>query len=363
MPLFSYARVLRKNPDATAYFAGMLILLGAGINDAVVGSARYSMPYVLDAAFIITVNVIGFVLVRRFVQGAHRLEALSTRLEALVNNRTLELGEAYEALGRAERLAALGRLAAGVAHEINNPAAAVVTNLTYLETIAAKQSSLSKEAMEALRDSHESMERIARIVRQLLDTGRVASSAVKNAHAVNVADAVAEAVQTAHASVAKDLAITVDVSAELAVVGEPLTLGQVLVNLIANAAHAVRPNARESNGRIPRIEVRAVRRTHGTRKPGDKDSGTRVQITVADNGGGMAPDVARRMFEPFFSTKPFGAGTGLGLSVSLGLVRAVGGDIRIAETSDQGTTMMIELLEAAPGVPTITAVTPSVTGV
>ena len=96
---------------------------------------------------------------------------------------------------------------------------------------------------------------------------------------------------------------------------------QVLVNLIVNGAQAV-PESRE-----PRLSIRAEAQTTG------------VKLSVTDNGSGMSDEIVRRAFEPFFSTKPFGRGTGLGLSVSLGLAKAVGGDLRIAQSSPSGTTM------------------------
>jgi CheY-like chemotaxis protein len=136
----------------------------------------------------------------------------------------------------------------------------------------------------------------------------------------DVALAVGNAVQTARAALDRPLEITLDVPSMFGV-GDQLMVEQVLVNLIVNGAQAV------PESRAPRLKIRAEKLTSG------------VTIRVTDNGAGMSEDVVRRAFEPFFSTKPFGKGTGLGLSVSLGLAKAVGGDLRISDTSPSGTTM------------------------
>lgn len=255
----------------------------------------------------------------RFTGATHRLDMLSSQLEGIVTERTRELAKAHEALAQAERLAAIGRLSAGVAHEINNPSAAVVSNLTYLKNSLAI-GDVPSDAAEALEDSLTSMGKIARIVRQLLDTGRVAASDTSMRSTFDIALAVDHAVQTARAALQRPLDLDLDVPAIFGV-GDPLMVEQVLVNLIVNGAQAV-PESRE-----PRVSVRAEPLTTG------------VKISVTDNGDGMSEEVARRAFEPFFSTKPFGKGTGLGLSVSLGLAKAVGGDLRVARSSPAGTTM------------------------
>jgi CheY-like chemotaxis protein len=216
-------------------------------------------------------------------------------------------------------LAAVGRLSAGVAHEINNPSAAVVSNLSYLRESLA-HGEIPSDAAEALDDSLVSMGKISRIVRQLLDTGRIAASDTSMRSTFDIALAVDHAVQTARAALERPLELTLEVPAIFGV-GDQLMVEQVLVNLIVNGAQAVPAD------RVARLEVRAEALT------------TDVRISVTDNGSGMSNDVARRAFEPFFSTKPFGKGTGLGLSVSLGLAKAVGGDLRVARTSEQGTTM------------------------
>ncbi|HYP90360.1 MAG TPA: ATP-binding protein, partial [Polyangiaceae bacterium] len=319
IPLARFLRDARNNDDARRYAAGLLVLAATGLNDLLASTGRYSLPYLLDFGFLLMVTLVWTALMERFTSATHRLDMLSTQLEGIVTQRTEELAKAHEALAQAERLAAIGRLSAGVAHEINNPSAAVVSNLSYLKTSLAN-GSLPHDAEEALADSLTSMGKIARIVRQLLDTGRVAATDSSARTTFDVALAVANAVQTARAAMDRPLEIVLEVPAMFGV-GDQLMVEQVLVNLIVNGAQAV------PESRAPRIQIRAEKLTSG------------VRLTVTDNGEGMSADVVRRAFEPFFSTKPFGKGTGLGLSVSLGLAKAVGGDLRVSDTSPAGTTM------------------------
>lgn len=319
IPLARFLRDARRNDDARRYAAGLLVLAAAGLNDLLASTGRYSLPYLLDVGFLIMVALVWSALTERFTNATHRLDMLSTQLEGIVTERTRELANAHEALAQAERLAAIGRLSAGVAHEINNPSAAVVSNLSYLKSSLAS-GEVPPDAEEALEDSLTSMGKIARIVRQLLDTGRVAATDSSMRSTFDVAVAVGNSVQTARAALERPLEVSLDVPSMFGV-GDQLMVEQVLVNLIVNGAQAV------PESRPPRVEIRAEKLTSG------------VMIRVTDNGSGMSDDVARRAFEPFFSTKPFGKGTGLGLSVSLGLAKTVGGDLRVSDTSPAGTTM------------------------
>jgi len=319
IPLARFLRDARHNADARRYATGLLLLTAAGVNDLVAATGKFALPYLLDLGFLSLVALVWSVLMERFTRATHRLDMLSSQLEGIVTERTRELANAHQALAQAERLAAIGRLSAGVAHEINNPSAAVVSNLAYLKS-SLDGGELPPDASSALDDSLVSMGKIARIVRQLLDTGRVAASDTSMRSTFDIALAVDHAVQTARAALERPVDLSLDVPAIYGV-GDQLMVEQVLVNLIVNGAQAV-PESRE-----PRLSIRAEALTTG------------VNISVTDNGSGMSEEIVRRAFEPFFSTKPFGKGTGLGLSVSLGLAKAVGGDLRIARSSPSGTTM------------------------
>jgi CheY-like chemotaxis protein len=260
-----------------------------------------------------------------------------------VEARTRDLVFTEAVLLRSEKMAAIGQLSAGVAHEINNPAAAVAANMAYLRDDVAK-GTLPPDALECLDESLEAVDRIARIVRQLLDSGRAAATVViEDGASASALRATQKAILVARPSVPAHVDISIDIAAGIFVHGQEASIVQVLVNLIVNGAQAV-PKERDSG----RVVIRA-------RKEADF-----VTLDVTDDGSGMTEDTKRRLFEPFFTTKPFGQGTGLGLPVSLGLVRSMGGDLLVT-SGPTGTTMSVVLptSESAPAsVPQVPASPP-----
>ncbi|HSO36180.1 MAG TPA: ATP-binding protein, partial [Labilithrix sp.] len=257
---------------------------------------------------------------------ARELDRLSRSLEQLVAERTRALVAAEASLLKTEKMAALGQLAAGVAHEINNPAAAVEANLAYLRD-ALDAGGLPHDGRECLDESLEAVARIAKIVGKLLDAGRSATKDPASSGTASVQLAVEEAMMTSRPHVGEHITTTVDLSSALYVRADAPSLVQVLVNLIVNAAQAI-----------------PVERGHGHVQIRTSSTGGRIAIQVIDDGTGMSDETKRRLFEPFFTTKPMDEGTGLGLAVSLGLLRAMGGDLEVA--SAPGSTCMTILLDA-----------------
>ncbi len=305
---------------ASAHTAAVGIVLAGALYDTLITVGLFRGPFLLPLSFIGAVGAIGVQLVHAFMADAGQLDAMTHRLEHLVDERTKELVAAEAALVRAEKLAALGQLSAGVAHEINNPAAAVAGNLEYLRD-ELESGHVGDETFACIDDSLEAVDRIARIVRQLLDIGRAAATAP-----ASDATDVSRAVQQALGSVTlpPTAVVTTDIEPELFVRGDQASLVQVLVNVILNASQAL------ADTPAGRIDVRAA------------ESSGSVVITVTDNGVGMSDETQRRLFEPFYTTKPFGQGTGLGLSLSLGIVRSLGGDL-VVESREGETTMRIRL--------------------
>jgi signal transduction histidine kinase/CheY-like chemotaxis protein len=310
--------------DARMHAFALAAIVASATSDALVASGVVHLPLILSLGFLVTVGALGWALTRDFVTAARELERLSTELETLVAERTKELSASEIARFRAEKMAAVGQLAAGVAHEINNPAAALSANLAYLSDGLA-QGKLPGDVAECLEESSEAVARIGKIVAQLLDSSRAAARADKS---VAVQAVVHTALAMSKTRLGGHITSSSDVDPSLFVRGDEAALAQVLINVIVNAAQAI-PKSRPG-----RIELRAVK------------VGERVRIEVADNGTGMSAETERRIFEPFFTTKAHGEGTGLGLSVSLGLVRSMGGELSLV-TSDAGTTVSI-LLDAAP---------------
>jgi signal transduction histidine kinase len=243
-----------------------------------------------------------------------QIEELERRAEAL--------RQAQDRLVRSERLASVGRLAAGLAHEIGNPIAALMG----LEDLLLEGGLEPNEQRDFLIRIRSETERIHRVLRDLLDFARPAS--VPLGQADKPGD-VTEAIEDVLALVRpqrsfRDVQIAVDVPPAL----PSVTLGrerimQVLLNLLLNAADAT-----EQKGRV---SLRAER------------IDGRVRLIVEDDGGGIDPSVAARLFEPFVTTKEVGKGTGLGLAVCRGLVESVEGSIVHDETFRGGARFVVEL--------------------
>jgi signal transduction histidine kinase/ActR/RegA family two-component response regulator len=304
-----------------------VITVGA-VNDMLATAGCYSGPNLLGASFAVALGLLGVSVTRRFVASASLLESLKIELETRVRERTEKLAEAQSALVRAERLGALGQLSAGVAHEINNPLSAILGNLQFLKRTLSKQAQLS-EVSGALDDSLVAIERIKRIVRRLLDASRAAAHDEVTDVSCQLSLAVLGAVRVAESMREAHIRLEVDVSEALCVRGERYMLEQVLTNLLVNAYQAVP----ESNG-AGLVRISAA--MHGER----------VLLTVLDDGEGMTEETRARLFEPFYTTKPLGKGTGLGLAVSAGLVQAMGGTLAFDNSRKTGTEARLSLLSA-----------------
>jgi len=245
-----------------------------------------------------------------------------------------------------DRLTSLGTMAAGVAHEINNPLAMVVGNSDYLlealgrlraelveqnSAATAKAIAVLDEALECERDVRSGGLRIARIVSDLRAFSRPPSDGGVE---TNVARAIEWAVRTTSNELRHRARMTVDAAPDLpeAKVDET-RLGQVLVNLIVNAAQAIDPGHPAEN------EITVTARATGART---------IAIEVRDTGCGMPPEVMARIFEPFFTTKKVGGGTGLGLSVCHGIVRSFGGNLQVESQVGKGTLFRLTVPVAPP---------------
>ena len=324
-PMARYLRVVRSGPPGARLHALALgVILLAAINDTLAAAGVIRSPLLVASGFVMAVGALGWDLTRAFVASARELDRLSRGLEQLVTERTCALVSAEAALLRTEKMAALGQLSAGVAHEINNPAAAVGANLGYLRDALAR-GKIPGDAIECVDESLEGVERITKIVAQLLDSGRAAARARSDGGSAVVLRAVQQALASSKTRIGAHVTTSFDVPPDLVARADESSLVQVLVNLIVNAAQAILPNAQPG-----RIVIRAAA------------IDGRIAIDVVDNGAGMSDETKRRLFEPFFTTKAQGEGTGLGLSVSLGLLRAMGGDLSLS-SSAAGTSMRIDL--------------------
>ncbi len=308
--------------------AAVLLLVGLGINDTLATARLIASPLLVDLGFLVVIVAHGLSELSRLISGARRLEELSTRLELEVEARTAELTQVQRALAHSEKLAAIGQLTAGVAHEINNPAAVVLSSLRYVKESLA-EGKTPDDAAEALEDATQSTERIVRVVRELNDAGRVASRKV-DAHSkpCEVDVVVERAVRNLRAAAPQSPEVTISGERGLRVRVDDALLEQVLANVLANAAVALEGRPK------PELQV-SLSALEG-----------QVHVVVRDNGGGVAPAVLTRIFEPFFTTRPHGKGTGLGLPVSLGLITSQGGNLELLDSSEAGTRFQITVPRA-----------------
>ncbi|MFZ5471427.1 MAG: ATP-binding protein [Myxococcota bacterium] len=317
----------RRVEGAREYCLVLAALVAAGTNDSLVTANVLQTPLLLDIGYLLPVAVGAALLTKRFIRDAVALADLSQTLESKVEERSRELLKAKEELLRSEKLAAIGQIAAGVAHEINNPAAILKANLTYLVDCVHDGDDPS-DCLACMNESLSAVERIATIVRQLSLASRAVVITQNQNTPTNVAAAVQRSIEGVNKARGVTLPVTVTIEPSLFVSANEVFLDQILTNLLTNAWHA------ESPERPLAIQVSA-RPVNG-----------RMWIDVQDNGTGMTPEVQRHMFDPFFTTKPVGKGSGLGLSVCLGLVRDMGGNIEAQSELGRGTLLRIDLAAA-----------------
>ena len=240
-------------------------------------------------------------------------------------------------LMHADRMASVGTLAAGVAHEINNPLAYVISNLEMMveelrASVGTPRPELVAEWNVMLGAARDGAERIRKIVRGLktfaLDEAE--RRAILDVRAVMERSIEMAANELRHrARLVKELGPVPPVDADEA------RLGQVFLNLLVNAAQAI------GAGTVDDHEIRIVTAT---------DARGRAVIEVHDTGSGIPPHVLDRMFEPFFTTKPVGVGTGLGLSICHNVVTSLGGEIAASNRASGGACVRIVLPAAVPAV-------------
>jgi two-component system NtrC family sensor kinase len=220
---------------------------------------------------------------------------------------------------KAEKLSTIGRLAAGIAHEINNPMASI---LTCAEGLLKTDSEIHDGGYEYLKIIRESAKRCKVITQKLLDYSAVSSMKKEN---VDLNEILQEAVSLLQFEANnKKVRIGISIPPELpGILGSRDSLIQVFVNLILNGIQSVGPDG------VVNIEVEI--------------DGDYIHIIVEDNGPGISEDNLTRVFDPFFTTKPVGIGTGLGLSVSQGIIKRHGGKIEIVRRSKELTSFVVSL--------------------
>ena len=251
-------------------------------------------------------------------------------LEQKVEKRTQELRIAEAETARTEKLASVGLLAAGIAHELNNPLTGVLTFTTLLRKKMADGSADAEDLDLVIRET----KRCATIIRRLLDFAREKTPEKKFTDLNRVIEDTVRIIERPASF--RDIDIALDLDPELPQVWIDADLiKQVVMNMLVNAQHAI-----EHEGNVT---VRSRRFP----QPKSAEPGAvpvaMVEIAIIDTGCGISEKNLKRIFDPFFTSKEVGKGTGLGLSVSHGIVKAHGGVIEVESTVGKGSNFRIYL--------------------
>ncbi len=278
---------------------------------------------------------LAFVSVRRRQLFEHELVAARDAAEAAARLEREAQGrvkQAHAQLALNERLASLGTLAHGIAHEINNPLTYVAGSLELLATALGAPGALDRADLLALAsEAKEGTERIREITRQM---GSLVRADELPRVPLDLKSAASMAARMTKSQTRSRATVELALSDVPLVDADSGRLGQVLINLIINAVQAFGDRPAKQN---------LVRVSTGTAADGW------ARIEVSDNGPGIPSDIRDRVFEPFFTTKPVGEGTGLGLSISRSLVESLDGTLTFESEIGQGTTFRVSLPPSSVG--------------
>lgn len=245
-----------------------------------------------------------------------------------------ETEQAHTRLAAADRMASVGILAAGVAHEINNPMAYVTANLEFvtkeLQEGTTVEASRSSELNAALADARAGCERITSIVKTM---SRLSRNEAGASAPVDVNRAIHDVLRLSRRQLDALVHLTFVAGPVEAVSGDESKLGQVFLNLVVNGVQAVEQRADGPKT----LEVRTFARDPG-----------HVVVEFSDSGCGIRPELLPRIFDPFFTTKPPGKGTGLGLALCAEIIEQHHGTLEVESTPGQGSTFRVVLPVAPP---------------
>lgn len=257
------------------------------------------------------------------------LRGWAEKLEAEVEIKTSDLKQAQAQIIRSEKLSSVGLLAAGVAHELNSPLTGILT----FAHILAKRMPAGSEEQQRLLTIAQQAERCAKIIRQLLDMARERRPEKSHYELSKLLDQSLALVEHQPRFAGIRFARDYDPEAEHVFV-DPGQMQQVFVNLLVNAGEAM-----PEGGRL----LVKTRKIFGNSSAPTSVGGDAVQIIVSDTGIGIPPENLRKIFDPFFTSKDVGQGTGLGLAVTHGIVEGHGGSIAVDSTPGQGTTFTVTI--------------------
>jgi two-component system cell cycle sensor histidine kinase/response regulator CckA len=239
-------------------------------------------------------------------------------------------------LNQAQRMQSLGTLAGGIAHDFNNILAAICGNVGLALQEPRLDASTQTHLLEIQKASHRAVD----LVRQILTFSR---HAPPKRETLDPREVVSEALNLLRATIPQTIAIETQFAAEAPrIEGDSTQLHQIVMNLCTNAAHSL-----QERGGVIQITVDSVRVDESSQSPGGLPEGEYLRLQVTDNGCGMNESTLKRAFDPFFTTRQPGQGTGLGLSVVHGIVQSHHGATEIRSRLNEGTTVIVYLPAAA----------------
>ena len=232
-------------------------------------------------------------------------------------------------LNQAQKMEAIGLLAGGIAHDFNNILAAIIgyTEMARDEALPVENANINQVLVSANRAKD--------LVRQILSFSR---QSPENCYPVKMQSLVREVVKMLRASIPSTIRITESIDPSCgAILADPTQISQITMNLCSNAFHAM-----EKTGGVLSVALTPVSIAR-QELPDARDlaSGEYIELAVSDTGAGIKPEIADRIFDPYFTTKKVGEGTGLGLSITQGIVNNYGGDIKVESAIGQGTTFRV----------------------
>lgn len=313
-------RALLREPGAASHAAGIGVLGLTTVNDSLATMGLLAMPMLLEVGFLSVIGLAGLSLVKRFVEEGARLQALQHELEQRVATRSLELETARAELTRQERASSLGRLAGGLAHELNGPSAVVSSTLSFLREPDVTE----PERAEARADARVALERMARITERLARVGLAAQPRARVRTEVALEPLLARIARRFEGSVKGRVEHAP--GGALVVLGAEEPLDEVLDELVRNALQALAPGGGQG---LVRLWTEAAE--------------AQVRLFVDDDGAGIPAELHATLLEPFANLAREGERPALGLAAAAGLVRALGGTLELRPRVGGGTRAIVTL--------------------
>ena len=269
------------------------------------------------------------------LRGSEESKAELKKSISSLEKANVELRQAQEEIIRSEKLASIGRLASGIAHEIGNPIGIV---LGYLDLLKGNELN-TQERSDIIDRIGEEIDRVNRTIRNLLDFSRPPKGEVKE---VSVHQTITDMLDMLKPQpMMADVALTLDQGADRdTVLADPDKLKQVFLNIVMNAVDAMQSD--QAGDGVPQKAL-SIRTELAPDAQSGKENGYSVRIHFIDNGPGIPAEAIQRVFDPFYTTKEPGKGTGLGLSVSLRIIEDMGGDIQARSEGGKGATVTVIL--------------------